>query len=81
MEELLLSLFIQKQLFILVTFPLLLDCIKGLILQNIKFCIFSALVLSGMIRFLKYDQSTLYNELSQFFFTRRADHPTPGPKN
>ena len=43
----------------LVTFSFLfVGCIKALVLQNIKICIFSAMVQSEMIRFLKYDNPT-----------------------
>ena len=39
------------------------------------------MVLSEMIRFLKYDHSTLNRVLSQFKFTLRDGHTALGPKN
>ena len=62
-------------------FLIFLGCIRAFVLQNIKISIFSALVLSGMIRLLKYNQPTLYRVLSQFHFERRDDHPALRPKN
>ena len=51
------------------------------ILSNIKISIFSTMVLSEMIRFLKYDHPTLYWILSQFHFTWRSNHLALGPKS
>ena len=48
-------------MFIIVAFSfLLLGCIKMLVLQNIKISVFSTIVLSEMIRLVKYEHPTLY---------------------
>lgn len=44
-----------------------------LVLGNIKISIFSTMVPSEMIRFLRYDQSTLYQVLSQLDFTQKGN--------
>ena len=52
-----------------------------LVLQNIKINIFRTMVLSEMIRFLKYGHPTLCRVLSKFHFTQSNNQPTLGPKN
>ena len=39
------------------------------------------MVLSEMIKFLRYGDPTLYHLLSQFHITQREDHLAWGPKN
>ena len=51
------------------------------IVSNTKTVIFSTVVPSETIRFLKYDQSTLYQILSQLDFTQKGNQPAPSDKN